>query len=87
MYKANRRDGLCARRETMFPMGIDVRKSTLDLCMLYDDIKGRVKTRNIRNERSATDNIIRWLRLQHCGPQDVHIVMEATGVYHERPDT
>lgn len=52
--------------------------------MLYDGIKGRIKTRNIRNDRSATDNIIRWLRLQHCGPQDVHLVMEATGVYHER---
>lgn len=68
----------------MFPVGVDVSKSTLDLCMLYDGIKGRIKTRNIRNDRSATDNIIRWLRLQHCGPQDVHLVMEATGVYHER---
>lgn len=68
----------------MFPVGIDVSKSTLDLCMLYEGIKGRIKTRNIRNDRSATDNIIRWLRLQHCGPQDVHLVMEATGVYHER---
>ncbi len=52
----------------MFPAGIDVSKSTLDLCMLYDGIKGRIKTRNIRNDRSAVDNIIRWLRLQHCGP-------------------
>ena len=48
----------------MFPVVIDVSKSTLDLCMLYDGIKGRIKTRNIRNDRSAVDNIIRWLRLQ-----------------------
>ncbi len=68
----------------MFPVGIDVSKNTLDLCMLYDDIKGRIKTRNIWNDRGATENIIRWLRLQHCGPQDVHLIMEATGVYHER---
>lgn len=46
MYKANRRDGLCERSKTMFPVGIDVSKSTLDLCMLYDGIKGRIKTRN-----------------------------------------
>ncbi|EKB82501.1 hypothetical protein SB6419_04335 [Klebsiella spallanzanii] len=26
----------------MFPVGIDVSKNTLDLCMLYDGIKGRV---------------------------------------------
>lgn len=68
----------------MFPVGIDVSKDTLDLCMLYDGIKGRVKTRNIKNDRSAFENISRWLRLQHCGPEDLHVVMEATGVYHER---
>lgn len=27
---------------------------------------------------------LRWLRLQHCGSEDVHVVKEATGVYHER---
>ena len=27
----------------MFPVGIDVSKKTLDLCMLYDGIKGRIK--------------------------------------------
>ncbi len=68
----------------MFPVGIDVSKNTLDLCMLYDGIKGRIKTRNIQNNRHSVENILRWLRLQHCGPEDVHVVMEATGVYHER---
>lgn len=52
--------------------------------MLYDGIKGRIKTRNIQNNRHSVENILRWLRLQHCGPEDVHVVMEATGVYHER---
>ncbi|WP_028722312.1 IS110 family transposase [Pantoea ananatis] len=68
----------------MFPVGIDVSKETLDLCMLYDGMKGRVKTQNIRNDSSAVEHLLRWLRLQHCGPEDVHVVMEATGVYHER---
>ena len=68
----------------MFPVGIDVSKNTLDLCMLYEGIKGRTKTRNIQNNRHSVENILRWLRLQHCGPEDVHVVMEATGVYHER---
>jgi len=39
---------------------------------------------NIQNNRHSVENILRWLRLQHCGPEDVHVVMEATGVYHER---
>ena len=68
----------------MFPVGIDVSKNPLDLCMLYDGIKGRIKTRNIQNNRHSVENILRWLRLQHCSPEDVHVVMEATGVYHEQ---
>ncbi|HHC4509360.1 TPA: IS110 family transposase, partial [Klebsiella pneumoniae] len=51
----------------MFPVGIDVSKNTLDLCILYDGIKGRIKTRNIQNNRHSVENILRWLRLQHCG--------------------
>lgn len=47
----------------MFPVGIDVSKNT----------------RNIQNNRHSVENILRWLRLQHCGPEDVHVVMEATG--------
>lgn len=69
----------------MFPVGIDVSKNTLDLCMLYDGIKGRIKTRNIQNNRHSVENILRWLRLQHCSPEDVHVVMEATGVYYMMP--
>ncbi len=52
--------------------------------MFYNGIKGRIKTRNIQNNRHSVENILRWLRLQHCGPEDVHVVMEATDVYHER---
>ncbi len=40
----------------MFPVGIDVSKNTLDLCMLYDGIKGRIKTRNIQNNRHSVEN-------------------------------
>ncbi len=42
----------------MFPVGIDVSKNTLDLCMLYDGIKGRIKTRNIQNNRHSVENMI-----------------------------
>ncbi len=49
----------------MFPVGIDVSKNTLDLFMLYDGIKGRIKTRNIQNNRHSVENILRWLRSTH----------------------
>ena len=41
----------------MFPVGIDVSKNTLDLCMLYDGIKGRIKTRNIQNNRHRSGHL------------------------------
>ena len=37
----------------MFPVGIDVSKNTLDLCMLYDGIKGRIKTRNMGSSQKT----------------------------------
>ncbi len=42
----------------MFPVGIDVSKNTPDLCMLYDGIKGRIKTRNIQNNRHDPTHVI-----------------------------
>lgn len=67
----------------MFQLGIDVSKNTLDLCLLRDGVKGRVKTRKLKNDLSATSAVINWLHKQHCEPVEVHIIMEATGVYHE----
>lgn len=67
----------------MFQLGIDVSKNTLDLCLLRDGVKGRVKTRKLKNDLSATSAVITWLNKQHCKPVEVHIIMEATGVYHE----
>ncbi|EAP2381073.1 IS110 family transposase [Salmonella enterica] len=67
----------------MFQLGIDVSKKTLDLCLLREGVKGRVKTRKLKNDLGATSAVINWLHKQHCEPGDVHIIMEATGVYHE----
>ncbi|ELS3173114.1 IS110 family transposase [Enterobacter ludwigii] len=67
----------------MFQLGVDVSKNTLDLCLLRDGVKGRVKTRKLKNDLSATSAVINWLHKQHCEPVEVHIIMEATGVYHE----
>ena len=32
----------------MFQLGIDVSKNTLDLCLLREGVKGRVKTRRLK---------------------------------------
>lgn len=67
----------------MFQLGIDVSKKTLDLCLLQEGVKGRVKTRKLKNDFNAVGTVVSWLRKQHREPGDVHIIMEATGVYHE----
>lgn len=67
----------------MFQLGIDVSKNTLDLCLLREGVKGRVKTRRLKNDLNAASTVIGWLGKQQCDPADVHIIMEATGVYHE----
>lgn len=42
-----------------------------------------MRTKKIKNDRSAAANIFRWLRMQRCSLGDVHLVMDATGVYHD----
>ena len=67
----------------MFQLGIDVSKKTLDLCLLHEGVKGRVKTRKLQNDINAVSAVITWRSKQHCKPEDVHIIMVATGVCHE----
>lgn len=54
-----------------------------NLCLLREGVKGRVKTRKLKNDFAATSAVINWLHKQHCQPAEVHIIMEATGVYRE----
>lgn len=67
----------------MFQLGIDVSKNTLDLCLLREGIKGRIKTRKLKNTADAAKVVAEWLKKQSCELGEVHIIMEATGVYHE----
>lgn len=67
----------------MYQLGIDVSKNTLDLCLLREGIKGRIKTRKLKNTADAAKVVAEWLKKQSCELGEVHIIMEATGVYHE----
>jgi len=67
----------------MVQLGIDVSKKTLDLCLLREGVKGRIKTRRLKNDFNAASAVIGWLVKQQCEPADVHILMEAMAVYHE----
>lgn len=41
----------------MFQLGIDVSKKTLDLCLLREGVKGRVKTRRLKNDVNAASTV------------------------------
>ncbi|MHA0917327.1 IS110 family transposase [Kosakonia cowanii] len=67
----------------MYLLGIDVSKKTLDICLLLEGIRGRLKTKRIKNDFKAVHTILAWLQKHNCPLSEVHIIMEATGVYHE----
>ncbi len=46
----------------MYQLGIDVSKNTLDLCLLREGIKGRIKTRKLKNTADAAKVVTEWLK-------------------------
>lgn len=67
----------------MFYVGIDVSKKKLDTCLLVDGESGKRKTKSLPNGISSAETLMSWLTLQKCNLKQVHIIVEATGIYHE----
>jgi len=68
----------------MFYLGIDVSKAKLDCCLLLDEVSGKRKTKVVSNTSSGVADLLAWVAKQGCSPEELHVVMEATGVYHEQ---
>jgi transposase len=68
----------------MSHVGIDVSKSKLDICLLIFGINGKRKTKSLPNNAQSAQQIIGWLKAQKCEIEQTHVVLEATGVYHEQ---
>ncbi len=67
----------------MFYLGMDVAKAKLDCCLLLDEASGKRKTKVVHNTRAGYLDLLAWIAKQHVAPTQLHVVMEATGVYHE----
>ncbi|ATV45863.1 IS110 family transposase [Pectobacterium brasiliense] len=67
----------------MYYVGIDISKRFIDVCLLIDGIKSKRKTKVLPNDPNSAQALAQWLILQKCDPSQAHIIMEATGVYHE----
>jgi transposase len=68
----------------MFYLGMDIAKAKLDCCLLLDETTGRRKTKVVNNTRSGIADLLGWIAKQQVASQQLHVVMEATGVYHEQ---
>lgn len=68
----------------MHYVGIDVSKAKLDCCWLRDEEKLKVKTKVFGNTHADHEGVAHWLLTQiKADASDIHVTMEATGIYHE----
>lgn len=62
-------------------IGIDVAKAKLDCCLLQEGDKRKNKV--VMNSKQGVQDLLSWLHKQGVEPGNCHVVMEATGIYHE----
>lgn len=67
----------------MYYVGIDVSKRSVDVCLLAEGSKGSRKTKTLSNGQDSAQTLAKWLILQKCEISQTHVIMEATGIYHE----
>ena len=68
----------------MLYIGIDVSKKTLHSLLLIDPKTGKNRTKVIPNTPDGFKTLVNWgVKFGHCEAQDLHVILEATGVYHE----
>ena len=68
----------------MFYLGMDVAKAKLDCCLLLDEGTDHRKTKVLNNTRAGIADLLAWVAKQNISIESLHVVMEATGVYHEQ---
>ncbi len=68
----------------MFYLGMDVAKAKLDCCLLLDDAESKRKTKVVANSRAGIAGLLEWAAKQGVAVGELHVVMEATGIYHEQ---
>ncbi len=65
-------------------IGIDVSKTKIDVLWLKDMENGKVKTKVFNNTEAAHQELTQWIETHTKQPITAsHVIMEATGVYHE----
>lgn len=61
-------------------LGIDVSKTKLDIALL---VNGKVKSKVLDNSSEGHKSLLEWLSKSKVSMAELHVCMEATGVYYE----
>lgn len=68
----------------MFYVGMDVAKAKLDCCLLLDESGNKRRTKVVSNSRAGIAGLLEWTAKLGVAVEQLHVVMEATGIYHEQ---
>jgi len=68
----------------MFYLGMDVAKAKLDCTLLLNDASGKGKTKVVNNTKAGAADLLAWAAKHNVSREELHVVMDATGVYHEQ---
>ena len=68
----------------MFYLGIDVAKEKLNCCLLLNEAGIKCRSKVVPNSKAGIAALFEWIAKQNVLVSDLHIIMEATGVYHEQ---
>ena len=68
----------------MFYLGMDIAKAKLDCCLLLNEAGDKRKSKVIPNTKAGVTALLDWAAKQGAPAAQLHVVMDATGVYHEQ---
>lgn len=68
----------------MFYIGIDVSKAKLDCSLLMDVTNNKRRSKVVINSKTGISDLLVWTNKQHATNDQLHAVLEGTGVYHEQ---
>lgn len=68
----------------MFYLGMDIAKAKLDCCLLLNEAGDKRKSKVIPNTKAGVTALLEWAAKQGVSAAQLHVIMDATGVYHEQ---
>lgn len=68
----------------MYHLGIDVSKAKLDCSLLTNSEKEKFHYKKVSNSEAGFEELLRWLKGQKVVHDEVRIIMEGTGAYHQK---